>query len=676
MSYKERGKTHKRRSPKHSVTIKGIKRCPSYPKIPQMSDTILPGDNFYDYINKEWVRHAHLIPFNVSIGVSEEIEQEIDKELAQLCLKAKQHFSEKPLDKNDMHSLGCLTESVYNNRGSYHTFKTLLRSIHCIRDSDDICATLGEFMAHRIQTMLTLYSGPEETDPIHWRIHLSPGSFGLPDDSYYNGKGPGGARIFNAYLEFLRKVGADFDTVNLEPFVQFESKYASFLESTEMDLPDTYTFDALKKKYRYINWDIIYSTIFRICDIPYKHNILTKIVVDSPQWLRLINNIMKETISGTYSIELWKAIFQSNLILHCLQYIPYPYDEYYFQFFNRRLRGITDKNPRKVLAIRVAQDWLTVPLSRIYIKYYVTAKQKGEITAFANTIRNAAVNRIRATKWMMSSTAEYAIKKVRNMHMGILFPEHFSSYESPQLDCHNLLYNILALGISKTRSELVHINKFTTHKTWDDPVFSVNAYYYNQGNRLILPAGIARWPFYCKSAIAWNYGGLGSVIGHEITHAFDVDGMYYDADGKLNEWWKRADMDKYNILSDKLVQLFNRGKHYGHKVDGSLTLSENISDLGGVAIALDALKNSQQVRGVTGEAVLQEYRDFFTSYAVSWRIKERKKKAVQALFIDKHAPAPLRVNYIVAQFDEWYSAFDITQKNALYIEKDERIRIF
>ena len=217
-----------------------------------------------------------------------------------------------------------------------------------------------------------------------------------------------------------------------------------------------------------------------------------------------------------------------------------------------------------------------------------------------------------------------------------------------------------------------------TSKTWDDPVFAVNAYYYNQGNRLILPSGIVNWPFYCSSikAIAWNYGALGAVIGHEITHAFDVDGMIYDSEGKIHQWWTQNDYKEYIKKTKAIINLFNKGIHFNHKVNGKLTLSENISDLGGIAISLDALKKSQIERKLNNDDIINELKIFFISYAVSWRIKERRKKAIQSLFIDRHAPSHLRVNYIVNNFDEWYLAFNIQPKNKLYIPPEERIIIF
>ncbi len=677
-------KKRRRHPQEHFIINKITKKCPKYPTIPHINSNFLPGNDFYNYVNNNWNKHAHLMPFNVSIGVSEEIEDKVDKELEHIYKESHTNFINNVKHNNDKYILGTLVESIINNnyksKDSINTFNKLLMSINCIRSVDDICSTLGEFMVYRIQNILVLYSGPEDSDPLHWRLHISPGQFGLPDDSYYNGTGPGGIRIFNAYLNFLNKIGREFNCVNLEQFVQFESKYIKLLESTEYESNITYTLNSLKRKYKYINWDILFNRIFELSNITNekKDIILEKIVIDSEKWITLINYMCKSVHTNNDILELWKAIFQSNIILHCIKYLPYPYYDTYIDFYSKRLRGITEKMPKNKYIIRIAQDWLTIPLSRLYISYYITDTFKNQIINFADTIKYSAMNRIQKSKWLDKKTRNYAEHKVDKMKMGILYPEKFSNYKPPELNKDNLLENILRLGISKSESELKHISKCMTSKTWDDPVFAVNAYYYNQGNRLILPAGIVNWPFYCtsKEAIAWNYGALGSVIGHEITHAFDVDGMIYDSEGKIKQWWTQNDYKEYTRKTKKIINVFNKGTHFNHKVNGKLTLSENISDLGGVAIALDALKKSQIERGLDNNSIIRELQIFFISYAISWRIKERRKKAIQGLFIDKHAPSHLRVNFIVNNFDEWYMAFDIKPTNKLFILPEERITIF
>jgi putative endopeptidase len=208
-------------------------------------------------------------------------------------------------------------------------------------------------------------------------------------------------------------------------------------------------------------------------------------------------------------------------------------------------------------------------------------------------------------------------------------------------------------------------------------IYRVNAYYFNENNEIVIPYGTIISPFYSREASpAWNYGALGSIIGHEMCHGFDEDGKEFSETGEKKRWWTRADNLAYQRKSGALISLYNKQTVHGKHIQGENTLSENIADLGGLAISLEALKTSQTVRGVSKEAVLHEFREFFIAFATSWRTKYRKEKLDNMLYTDKHAPAFLRVNLVVAQMPEWYEAFDIDHTSPMYIPPEHRITIF
>jgi putative endopeptidase len=216
-----------------------------------------------------------------------------------------------------------------------------------------------------------------------------------------------------------------------------------------------------------------------------------------------------------------------------------------------------------------------------------------------------------------------------------------------------------------------------TRPTWEDGAFEVNAFYYPDRNQLTIPAGMLRPPFFdLRRSAAWNYGGIGAAVGHEITHGFDADGKNYDLRGSYKDWWTAADNKAYERLTEALVGMYGGEEYAGGKVDGRLTLSENIADVGGVAIALDALHDYLHDHKATAGEKRESYRDFFTSYAVSWRNKDRPRKARQALYLDVHAPAPLRVNMVVRQFAEFYEAFGIQPGDPGWLDESERVQLW
>jgi putative endopeptidase len=207
---------------------------------------------------------------------------------------------------------------------------------------------------------------------------------------------------------------------------------------------------------------------------------------------------------------------------------------------------------------------------------------------------------------------------------------------------------------------------------WLRPVFEVNAFYYPEENRFLLPAAILRPPFYDpQKSLAWNYGGIGATIGHEFCHAFDADGRQYDVKGNLKNWWSERDDREYRKRAAQMVKLFESVPYRGMDVDGSLTLTENIADFGGIQFALAGL------RAALGRAIKKgELQEFFVSFAVGWRAKDRLRRAAQLLDVDPHAPPLLRVNHTVRQLNEWYEAFDITPDCPGYIPPEKRITFF
>jgi predicted metalloendopeptidase len=296
------------------------------------------------------------------------------------------------------------------------------------------------------------------------------------------------------------------------------------------------------------------------------------------------------------------------------------------------------------------------------------------------TIRDAAVEQLRRTSWMSASTRAAAIHKLKKMNIQVGWPD-MDTWTSPEeldgLSRTDLIGNILRLNAVAQR-ENVHLLMNGTGcrsplgRRWERPVFEVNAFYYPDENRFLLPAGILRPPFYdTKKSVAWNYGAIGATIGHELCHAFDSDGRMYDEKGDKRDWWTERDDREYKHRAARVVALYSSTPYRGMEVDGKLTLVENIADLGGLEFALAGL------RSVVGRTVTKdELREFFTAYTVSWRAKDRLKRAAELLLVDPHAPPMLRVNHTLRQFDDWYAAFDISPECEGYVPPEKRIRFF
>jgi putative endopeptidase len=379
----------------------------------------------------------------------------------------------------------------------------------------------------------------------------------------------------------------------------------------------------------------------------------------------------------TWSLENWKALLAGNMLLHCLPLLPSPYDTLHFEFFGKRLRDQSEKVPRHILGLEICKYWLSSPLGKEYVNCCVDNTLKRHATSLAKEIVDAAIHRIQSTEWLESKTRNKAVKKLESVYLGIGYPSTFPQNPKVTLNPEQFVKNVFSLGTASFERDIKKANTQLDPSSWEDSIFEVNAYYYSEGNRLILPAGILKSPFFdMTKSDGWNFGGIGAILGHELTHAFDMDGKNYDEHGNKIPWWTVKDNRSYNKKTRTMIALYNRTKYFNQNINGTLTLSENIADLGGVAIALTALKMRLDKKRVSKDTYKEELCHFFESYAVSWRTKEKRKKALQSIFTDVHSPPIARVNNIVRQFDEWYECFDVKPGQLLYTSPEERIRIF
>lgn len=644
---------------------------PTKPDVPPVSKSINPGSDFYKFVNSTWLRHVNMPPYLSSYGVSEEIEDEINKELMNILLESREKVVTKPDHAlpHTVYLLGSLTESALNKKSqdlNIKTLKKLVSSFRCIRDYNELASTIADFMKYRIKSIFSSIVVPPEENNIYLRFALMPGDLGLPDPAYYENIE---SRTIGAYSRLLKKLSDDFEIPGLETIIGFEREMAASLLKSRGDKEQVLTGLELTNRYKNIPWDILFYSLLKISKSKFES---MKLIIPSLYWISSVNGWFK-----TVSIEQWKLLLSAHMILHFLPFLPPPYDDMEFELYGHRMRGQSEKIPQQRLALRLAQTLLTGSLGDIFVHRHVPTRIKADATDLANEIRLTAINRLGEVNWLDLKTRHIAQKKLKNMEFGIAYPSVIQKDKKTKLNPENLLENILKLSHLDFVDEIEKINTPLNRKTWDEAVFAVNAYYYNESNHLILPAGILRWPFFdVRVSDGWNFGGIGATIAHEICHAFDNDGKEFDENGNRRSWWSKNELRAYKKKAKDIIELYNKTKYFDHHLNGALTLSENIADLGGVAIALEALKERLKKRNLSDDEKKSQIKDFFISYAVSWRVKDRKEKAVQSLFMDSHAPSPARVNNIVSQFDDWYEYFDIKPGDKLYKSSKDRIRIF
>ena len=639
--------------------------CPQKPDIPSFAKNIHPGDDFFAHINSNWYKHAHIKPYMSAVSSTSETQDVINAQLMEIIREARGGTRKS----KEMEAIGRFADSALTlkyQKNTLRTVRSLLQQIQCIRDTSDLSYIIGSLILRGIPTPLYVYAGPEDKNTNVWRLHFIPGFVGLPSEEYYKGKGPGGMNTLRSYKKLLKIVGEAFDIEEMNKVLEIEKRLSKYINSSLVYDPPVISQATLKRKYPAINWDSLLSGL-QIDDRK-----KSKYVVDAPQFLAILNNMVAKL-----DLSAWKLLLSANILIYHLPIMEPPFDTYYFNFFRHQLRGDRAKPSNEYVLLDLAKKYLMIPLGIEYIKRHVPREHKKEVRELVDKLIVSAKERISDTEWMDISTRKVAQEKVDGIILGILYPDIPYKYKVPDLTSDDLAENLMRINISMSHWQMEDVKHKLTYKVWTNLIYNVNAHYYPNGNRLVIPAGIANWPYYCsKAPLGWNYGGLGGVIGHEMTHAFDVNGKEFDAKGEYADWWKDADDRMYGKISKDLVKLFNKSKYMGHPVNGKKTLSENIADLGGLAIALGGLEREIKRLRVDDMGRLEALRNFFIAYAATWREKERREKGLQALLTDVHAPAEMRVNLIVPHFQEWYDAFDVKPNHKLYITPDERIRIF
>lgn len=656
---------HSYRSPRHTRKQKNQTKKPGHN----------PGDNFYDFINHSWLEKTTIPPTKSAFGVSEEIEKHIEDQTERVmkdCIETSQKNIQKPSYMDSLQiCLGHLAQSVKTadtQKLNLDTVHTVLSSIQSLQNKEEAAVIMGEMLRYKCRGLMNIYGQYENKNNTQYTYTIGIGGLGLPDPTFYYKQSLHRKTYFNLYKRMIKRLGHLFHIPQLSCVIDVERILAAVLIKTEYEsIEHKRTGKELEEDFKHIPFD----HLFKAMGLPHWRQRV--FFVESLRWLHTINKLFHHL-----GLDYWRLLFSLQFILFCLPWLPPPYSDMSFAFYHKQLRGQQEKITREKQAVYVLQQYAPSFFSRLYVEKIVNPETKPLVTRMVQDFLKVAEKRLANTEWLEPETRVKAQEKVHKMKYIVGYPDSFEHHTIPSLVDNNILYNLLALGSWQTDYEIQKLGQpITQRKEWDDAVYVVNAYYYGQANEMVIPSGICNEPFFnAKRHFAWNYGGLGCILCHEITHAFDKEGKEYDPQGFQKHWWTPTDNRRYNKQSKAVIALYDKQRVYGFPVNGRKTLSENIADIGGMGIALDVLKSKLDSMKLTSDERNQAYRDFFTSYAVSWRLKDKKKKRIQALIMDRHAPAFLRVNLVVSQFQEWYDAFNIKPEDKLYLPPEKRIVIF
>ena len=621
-----------------------------------------PAKDFYKYVNDTWLKQVHMPSFVGSYGVSEEIEDKIRDKLMGLITELRRT---KP-----KHELSVISNSFLNSsfqRNSVVDIQRFSNMFECISSLSDVFYNIGAMNRIQSRAPISCVVNSDSNNSLKCVVYLYETQLGLPLRHYYRTQN----HILAKYRHFLQKIGKLLNIEDLDSVIYIEQMVEPLLSSDGeiRDISYSYnpmSFEVLSKKYGRIDWKSLFMG-WGMRDETIQE---TTFICTNPKYFSLLNKMCTSK-----NLDVWRVWLRTLLLMSFVEYLPPPFDDLHFELFGRALKGNSEKLPQKYLTLKVLQSFAAQDLSRIYVERCVPEGTKELATTMVKRLKTATIQRLNALSWMSEETRALCVLKVKKMLFQIAYPSRWYS-ETANTLIHPMrpLMNIINLNVTDTTKMLSKLGKACgrADNEWDDGAFVVNAYYYAESNRMTIPAGMLSAPFFdLGRSVGWNYGGIGAAIAHEITHGFDDEGLKYDADGNYQDNWNSHNAQVYGRMTRAVVELFEGQEYMGGRVSGELTLSENLADLGGVAIALTALNN--ELKGKTESDIRRAWRDFFTSYAVSWRTKERVKKAKEALLTDVHAPPPLRVNLIVRNFAEFFDAFGIQEGDSGWVPEKDRV---
>ncbi len=643
-----------------------------------MDTAVKPGNNFYEYVNGGWIKEHPVPPEYSQYGAFTILYEQNQKKLRALIKKVSME-EEAPKGSiaqkiRDFYNSGMDTVTI--EKMGIKPIEKELNKINNLASKEDVVAYMATMHRHGISPVFYFFTEADQRNSVMNIGNLYQGGLGLPDVDYYLNDDAASKKLREAYVNHLTKMfmlkGDNTTQASKEAkaVMALETKLAqvSFTRVEQRDPVKNYnkmTLDQLKETAPGYNWNLFFETLG--LKNPGDIN------VGQVKFFKGVSKLMDET-----DLDTWKAYLTWNLLDASANFLSKDFVEQNFDFYGKTLSGQPKMQPRWKRVLNVVSGGLGEALGQLYVEEYFPSSSKERMVTLVNNLRTAFGQRIEKLDWMTNETKKKALEKLGAITVKIGYPDKWRDYSKLEIVPNSYFDNIIAVRLFNFNRDLNKIGKPVDKKEWGMTPQTVNAYYNPSNNEIVFPAAILQPPFFNPEADdAVNYGAIGVVIGHEMTHGFDDQGRQYDKDGNLNDWWTEADAKAFKEKTDKLVALYDNYVVLDSlHVNGKLTLGENIADLGGLNISYQAYQNS--LNGKTPEPIdgLTSDQRFYMGFAQVWRQSIRPKAMAQRLKTDVHSPGEARVNIPPFNIDAFIKAFNVKEGDKLFIPQDKRAYIW
>jgi len=641
-----------------------------------VDDSVRPQDDLYQYINGKWLEKTEIPADKSNYGTFTELYDQ-----SQIDLKAiieESAYSKDRKDGSDEQKVGdfylSFMDSNLVEKLELEPLKEDLAMIDAVKSKKDLAKLLGYFEKIGVQKQFALYVNQDLKQSDQYICYLTQSGLGLPDRDYYFKEDQKFKDIRNKYVTFITEL---FTLADIEDgkkkagrILEIEAELAKghWTRVQNRDMNKTYNKHTVKELQKLVlNFE--FSPYFEESNL----SMINDLVVRQPSYLKQFNKVY-----GKVSLEDWKDYFTFKLLSAFASRLNKDFVDANFVFYGTTLSGIEQNRPRWKRAVSGINGVLGEVVGKVYVKKHFKPEAKTRMVQLVKNLQKSYANRIKQLDWMSEDTKKEALKKLNNFVAKIGYPDKWKDYSKLVIKADDLIGNYKRSNMVEHQRSIDKLGEPIDRDEWHMTPHTVNAYYNPPMNEVVFPAAILQPPFFNMAADdAVNYGAIGAVIGHELTHGFDDQGRKTDGEGNLRDWWTEEDGNKFDERANVMVAQFNQFNPVDTMhVNGRLTLGENIADLGGLTIAYYAYKMSLDgkeaplIDGMTGG------QRFFTGWAQVWRRKYRDEELRRRILTDPHSPSRYRVIGIMPNMPEFYAAFDLKEGDQLFVPDNERVKIW
>ena len=648
-----------------------------------MDTTVRPADDFFRYVNGQWLDNTEIPADRERWGSFDELRKNTDANTLALLREAMQGDGLEPGSDQAkaVRFFQTAMDTTALTEAGIAPLTPWLERIDALASIADLTALLADMKWAGAGPFVDFGVYADLKNSKINTVYLGTGDLGLPERDYYMKSDSESVVLRTQYVDHITSMFGliGIDEANAKPqaeaILALETRMAeSLLPKEERRNPyNTYHPKALadiQAMTPSFPWND-YLTPFGLAE-------RDTIVVSQPAYLARLEEILAEG-----DIPSWQAYLRWMLLHGAASYLAPEIEAADFAFYGKTLRGLEQMKPRDERALAVLNGSLGEALGKLYVDTYFPPEAKAKAVAMVDNILDAFGDRIEALDWMSDTTKEMAQQKLATFTVKIGYPDKWKDYGDLEVSTFaeggSYLQNMVNAAKWNLQEDLAKVDKEVDRSEWFMSPQTVNAYYNPLYNEIVFPAAILQPPFYNYQADeAVNYGGIGAVIGHEISHGFDDQGSRFDHEGNLNNWWTESDMTNFTERNRKLVEQFNSYEPLpGVTVNGEFTLGENIGDLGGVNVAYAGLQKfyaehgqPEPIDGYTGE------QRFFLSWGTIWRTKMRDEALKTQIATDPHSPGQYRAIGPLVNMPEFYEAFQVQAGDPLYRTEEERVKIW